>query len=193
MLLVGDNYTGKTAQIQKFMNPNFVVDDTLPATSEAAVLDLRERYIRIYDARIKAQLQDTPGDRGFIDIRSGMIDKSDVVMICFAVDQALTQDDTAEVVRYWVTEVRNTDPKKPIVFVLTKKDLLPGEPEDKPEEGFNLNTLYDYMIEHQVQMLMQTSAKKDEIIDGQTQFSVEQVFTEAFAIACKYKFGLQQG
>ena len=41
-------------------------------------------------------------------------------MICFSMDQV---DNSDEKIEQWVLEVRGADVAKPIMFVLTKKDL----------------------------------------------------------------------
>ena len=123
MVLIGDTSTGKTAQILKFMYPKFVADDKIkPTGADVPVLDLKDKDVTVYGARIHAKIQDTSGDRDDVVQRRTYIKKSSVVMICFSVDQ---KDNSRDCVERWVREVRGVDPHKPIVFVLTKKDLLP--------------------------------------------------------------------
>ena len=69
-------------------------------------------------------------------------------MICISVDQ---DDDSEESVKNWVAEVRGVSEAKPIIFVLTKKDLL--EEEDF-EPKFNVRRMIDEMNEHEVQLLV---------------------------------------
>ena len=41
-------------------------------------------------------------------------------MLCFSKDQ---EDDSDDCVHNWIMEIKNNEPDKPIVLVLTKKDL----------------------------------------------------------------------
>ena len=63
-------------------------------------------------------------------------------MICFSMDQ---EDNSAENVQTWINEVRGVDHRKPIVFVLTKKDLRDDE---NVEIKFDVKDLYKYMNKH---------------------------------------------
>ena len=72
------------------------------------------------DLQLKLEVQDTAGEPAHELQRLSWYAGADVFMLCFSKDQ---QDDGDDCVQRWITEIRNNEPRKPIVVILTKKDL----------------------------------------------------------------------
>ena len=93
---------------------------------------------------------------------------ADVIMLCFSKDQENSDD---EVVEKWIREIRFVVPNKPIVLILTKKDL-------EDENKFTEKRLEQIKIEYKLQQVCSTSSKDD-------QNSVLEAFDESIKQACE--------
>ena len=71
-------------------------------------------------------------------------------MLCFAKDQ---EDNSDECVIRWIDEIREKEPPKPIVLILTKNDL--------EDEQFTLERLEKIKREYDLQFVCPTSSKDD--------------------------------
>ena len=89
-------------------------------------------------------------------------------MLCFSKDQNDNGDDC---VQKWILEIRSVVPNKPIVLILTKKDL-------EDENKFTEEDLEKIKIENKLQQVCSTSSKDD-------QNSVLEAFDESIRQACE--------
>ena len=72
-------------------------------------------------------------------------------MLCFSKDQ---EDNGDDCVQSWITEIRNNEPRKPIVVILTKKDL--------EDEQFTFEGLERIKKNENLQFVCPTSSKNDQ-------------------------------
>ena len=93
---------------------------------------------------------------------------ADVIMLCFSKDQNNSDDYCVE---RWIREIRSVEPNKPIVLILTKKDL-------KNKNNFTEKRLERIKTKYKLQQVCSTSSKDD-------QNSVLDAFDESIKQACE--------
>ena len=72
-------------------------------------------------------------------------------MLCFSKDQ---EDNSKDCVKSWIREIRNYEPRKPIVVILTKKDL--------GDKQFTFEGLEMIKKKENLQFVCPTSSKNDQ-------------------------------
>ena len=100
-------------------------------------------------------------------------------MICVAANSA----DSLENINIWKAEISNVEPHKPIMLVLTKKDLL----ELMDEPGVTWDQVKENKTIHGLQGCSQTSSRDWE------DFNVHKAFVQAIATGYFAKYGVTLG
>ena len=113
-------------------------------------------------------IEDTSGADEHREQRMKCYENSDVFMLCLSKDQNNSGDDC---VGKWIREIRSIEPNKPIVLILTKKDL-------KNKNYFTEERLEQIKIDYKLQQVCSTSSKDD-------QNSVLEAFDESIRQACE--------
>ena len=121
VVMVGDANAGKTSAIENYMHNTFDINKG----PSKAVLDAEKLEKSVNDIMFGIEMQDTSGQRDEAQTsRRQQYKDSDVFMLCLAVN---SEDDSDEGVQFWINEIRSVEPRKPIVLMLTKDDLLNGD------------------------------------------------------------------
>lgn len=114
VVVVGDGEVGKTSLLLRF------VSDVFDERYEATIFDNQAAAVMVRGQKVMLSLFDTAGQEGYEYLRPCMYPETDVVLICFAVDNS---DSLHNVVSMWVPEVRAHLAKVPVVLVGLKTDL----------------------------------------------------------------------
>ena len=107
IVVIGDTFTGKTALAINYIYNKF--EENPEQSSHISVQDIYKAERNIYQAKLKVNIQDTPGDdvlQLHVNKRKEYIKWAHVVMICFSVDQL---DNSEDNVKRWLLEVRDVD------------------------------------------------------------------------------------
>ena len=72
-------------------------------------------------------------------------------MLCFSKDQ---DDNSNDCVKNWIMEISNNEPGKPIVVILTNKDL--------DDDQFTLERLEKIQRKYDLQIVCETSSRDDQ-------------------------------
>ena len=96
--------------------------DHVPTIFDTYVQDIR---VRPTNTPVQLALWDTAGQEDFVGLRKYSYPDSDVVVICFSLDN---YDSLENVIELWQPEtLRYAPPKTPFILVGTKKDLRRGQ------------------------------------------------------------------
>lgn len=123
LVVVGDGACGKTCLLIVFSKDEFP-EVYVPTVFENYVAD-----IEIDGKQIELALWDTAGQEDYDRLRPLSYPDTNVLLICFAVDNP---DSLENVPEKWVPEVRHFCPNIPFVLVGCKKDLR-NDPNTKKE------------------------------------------------------------
>ena len=114
LVIVGDGACGKTCLLSVFARDQFP-ELYIPTVFESYVADI------IVDGRcMELCLWDTAGQEEYERLRPLAYPETDVVLICYCIDNPYSLDNIEE---KWVPEVRHFCPTIPIILVGNKKDL----------------------------------------------------------------------
>ncbi|OQV24646.1 Rho-related GTP-binding protein RhoA-A [Hypsibius exemplaris] len=114
VIVVGDGACGKTSLLYRFGKDEF------PEAYIPTVFENMATSLEVDGKIVELMLWDTAGQEEFDRLRPLCYPNTDVVLVCFAIDNP----DSLENVRHaWIPEVRHFCPKTPIVLVGNKKDL----------------------------------------------------------------------
>ncbi|XP_054706503.1 ras-like GTP-binding protein Rho1 [Uloborus diversus] len=114
LVVVGDGACGKTCLLIVFTKDRFP-ETYIPTVFEnyVASMEIGGRFVEI-------ALWDTAGQEDYDRLRPLSYPDTDVVLICFGIDDP---DSLANVTEKWYPEVRHFCPNVPILLVGNKKDL----------------------------------------------------------------------
>ncbi|XP_041350423.1 ras-like GTP-binding protein rhoA [Gigantopelta aegis] len=113
LVLVGDANCGKTSLVLAFTNNEFR-PELLPT-----VFDHHTVELNIDNTQIFVELRDTSGHEDYDKLRSVSYPNVDVIIMCFAIDNARS---LSNILDRWYPEVRQYCPMCPIMLVGTKAD-----------------------------------------------------------------------
>lgn len=114
LVVVGDGECGKTCLLIVFSKDEFP-EVYVPTVFETYVAD-----IEVDNNEVELALWDTAGQEDYDRLRPLSYPDTDVVLMCFSVDNPDSFENIAE---KWVPEVNHFCPKVPIILVGNKKDL----------------------------------------------------------------------
>ncbi|XP_054715797.1 ras-like GTP-binding protein rhoA [Uloborus diversus] len=114
LVVVGDGACGKTCLLIVFTKDHF------PETYIPTVFENYVANMEIDGRLVELALWDTAGQEDYDRLRPLSYPGTDVVLICFGIDDP---DSLANVPEKWVPEVRHFCPNVPIILVGNKKDL----------------------------------------------------------------------
>ena len=114
LVLVGDTAVGKSCLIRNYLENSFTDD------YEPTVLDVYRGVKSVKKTQIDIEIHDTSGDSYLANSRATQYRNADVFMICVAANNM----DAMASVPGWVDEIRSVENNKPIILILTKKDLV---------------------------------------------------------------------
>lgn len=118
VVIVGDGYCGKTCMVLRYTRnefPDNYVPTVCEATSTSVQVDDERRAMLV--------LWDTAGQEDYDRLRPLCYQRTNVVVICFAVNSPTSFDN---VQLKWMPEVRHHCRDAPVVLVATKTDLRRG-------------------------------------------------------------------
>jgi len=118
LVVVGDGACGKTCLLVTFSKDEF------PQVYVPTVFDTYVADIETDGVEVELALWDTAGQEDYDRLRPLSYPETDVVLICYAVDNP---DSLMNVEERWCSEVRHYCPKIPIILVGNKKDLRHDE------------------------------------------------------------------
>lgn len=119
VVIVGDGYCGKTCMVLRYTRNEFP-DDYVPTVCEATATSVQ---VDEYQRRAMVVLWDTAGQEDYDRLRPLCYKRTNVVVVCFAVN---SPDSFDNVQLKWMPEVRHYCPDAPVVLVATKTDLRRG-------------------------------------------------------------------
>lgn len=114
LVIVGDGACGKTCLLLVFSKDEFP-DTHVPTVFENYVAD-----IKVDGKMIELALWDTAGQEDYDRLRPLSYPDTDVVLMCFSVDNP---DSFENIPEKWAPEVRHFCPNVPTILVGNKKDL----------------------------------------------------------------------
>ena len=114
LVIVGDGACGKTCLLLVFSKDEFP-DTHVPTVFENYVADMK-----VDGKMIELALWDTAGQEDYDRLRPLSYPDTDVVLMCFSVDNS---DSFENIPEKWAPEVRHFCPNVPIILVGNKKDL----------------------------------------------------------------------
>ncbi|ODV57976.1 Rho family protein ASCRUDRAFT_27426, partial [Ascoidea rubescens DSM 1968] len=118
LLIVGDGSCGKTSLLGTFVYNQFLTSYEPTAFEETSVPVTVERNNRTYEAILN--LWDTAGQEGFDRLRHLAYPDSDVILLCYSVDDPVSFKNVME---HWIDEIRMNVQNVPILLVGCKIDL----------------------------------------------------------------------
>ena len=166
-MLVGDASVGKTSLITNFLLNKF--DENY----EATVLDVYTGKKNVDNKEVEIEIQDTSGDDIFGVNRKVQYQDADCFMICVACNNQESFDSIAK----WKAEIMEVETDKPILLILTKKDL-----EDLVEEPVRIATMRQASKDQGFQGAMGTSSKAWE------DFNVHAAFNKTLKTGLDFKY-----
>ena len=113
LVLVGDTTVGKSCLITNYLQNKF--DENY----EPTVLDVYTGQKNLNKKLVNIEIQDTSGDEYFGTNRKVQYKDADCFMICVAVNS----ESSFKSVDQWTNEIHQVEADKPIMLILTKKDL----------------------------------------------------------------------
>lgn len=114
LVVVGDGACGKTCLLIVFSRNEFP-QVYIPTVFENYIAD-----IKVCDKMVQLSLWDTAGQEDYDRLRPLSYPESDVILICFSVDNP---DSLENILEKWHPEVKHFCPHVPIVVVGNKTDL----------------------------------------------------------------------
>lgn len=114
IVVVGDMHCGKSCLVSAYCSDQYS-DTYLPTILQCVPGDAR-----VDGHKIDLIVVDAPGRVDHAPIRTCIYEKTDLVMICFALDDPAS---LAHARDYWLEEVRRQAPKAPTMLVGTKRDV----------------------------------------------------------------------
>ena len=155
-MLVGDTSVGKSCLITNYLR------NTYSDEYEPTVLDVYRGTKNIKGKQVEIELHDTSGDEHLGVNRKVQYQDADCFMICVACNAQESFDSIAK----WKAEIMEVETDKPILLILTKKDL-----EDLVEEPVRIATLRQASKDQGFQGAMATSSKVWEDFNVHTAFN----------------------
>lgn len=113
--LVGAPGIGKSSLVRNFIHRDSASDAYFPTTIESY-----DTVVKLDKCDIHLDLSDTGGKDEFDQLRPLSYPKTDVFILCYAID---SMSSFAEVTERWLPEIRHYNPGAPIILVATKTDL----------------------------------------------------------------------
>jgi len=114
LVIVGDGTCGKTCLLIVFSKDQFP-EVYVPTVFENYVADIETE-----NTRVELALWDTAGQEDYDRLRPLSYPETDVIIMCFAIDNPASFENVAE---KWAAEVKHFCPNVPIILVGNKKDL----------------------------------------------------------------------
>ncbi|KAK2153768.1 hypothetical protein LSH36_287g05018 [Paralvinella palmiformis] len=114
LVVVGDGECGKTSLLMVFSRDHF------PELYIPTIFETHISEIQVDGRLIELVLYDTAGQEDYERLRPLSYPNTDVVLICFSVDNP---DSFVNVAQTWLPEVRHFCTGTPILLVATKSDL----------------------------------------------------------------------
>ncbi|BES93643.1 unnamed protein product [Nesidiocoris tenuis] len=114
-VLVGGGESGKSCMHEAHIENRFPKPYSLSVGD-----DCYDCYVNVDGTRVLLTVWDTAGQEDYAKFRTLAYPHSDVVLLCFALDQPSSLDTITD---YWLPEVRQNCPRAPILLVGCKKDL----------------------------------------------------------------------
>ncbi|GAA5891113.1 hypothetical protein JCM6882_006425 [Rhodosporidiobolus microsporus] len=114
IVVVGDGACGKTSLLNVFVHGHF------PEDYEPTVFENHIKDVHVEGAQVELSLWDTAGQEDFDRLRSLSYADTNVVLLCFSVDQPVSLENIES---KWVEEVREHCPGVKLCLVALKCDL----------------------------------------------------------------------
>ena len=169
LVLVGDTAVGKSCLITNYLHNMF--DEKYKPT----VLDVYEGEKELLKKTVKLEIHDTSGDEHLGANRKMQYKGADVFMICVACNARKSFDN----IETWRTEIQAVETTKPIILILTKKDL-----EGLVEDPVTEEELVEYKEEERYQDAYATSSKEWQ------DWNVHDAFNKTLAFAYTSKYNM---
>jgi len=118
LVVVGDGECGKTSLLITFAKDEF------PETYDPTVFETYVADIEVDGRPVELALWDTAGQEDYDRLRPLSYPDTDVVLMCFAINNPDSFDNVLE---KWMPEVRHYCPTIPVVLVGCKRDLRQDE------------------------------------------------------------------
>ncbi|GFQ86579.1 ras-related protein Rab-24 [Trichonephila clavata] len=154
VVLLGKEYSGKTSLVERFVYNQFVGENSYQNTIGAA---FGAKKIEIGGEVLVLGLWDTAGSERYESIGRIYYRKSHAAVICYD----LTDSDSFERVKFWVSELMKFEEKCLLYLCGTKKDLLN---QDCKRRAMDYHKVADYAYEIKAQVF-ETSSKTGEGVD----------------------------
>ncbi|CAH1103252.1 unnamed protein product [Psylliodes chrysocephalus] len=114
IVTVGDGACGKTCLLTTFSRNEF------PEKHIPTVFETYSKEIEVEDMEVSLALWDTAGEEDYDRLRPLSYPRTNVVLICFAID---FPDSLENVLEKWYPEVKHFLPRVPYILVANKLDL----------------------------------------------------------------------
>ncbi|ESO82441.1 hypothetical protein LOTGIDRAFT_170072 [Lottia gigantea] len=115
LVVVGDGECGKTCLLHRYTHNQFLPEMYIPTVFDTCVHETTYN-----DKQVELVLHDTAGQEDFEVLRPLSYPDSDVILLCFSVDNA---DSLQNVAERWAPEIRHYCGNVPIILVGNKIDL----------------------------------------------------------------------
>lgn len=113
-VVTGDGAIGKTCMLISYTNNQF------PKEYVPTVFNNYTKNLLCNGRQIAMMLWDTAGQEDYGKLRPLSYKKSDILLICFAIDN---KDSAENIITKWVPEAKQYAPAVPFIIVGTKSDL----------------------------------------------------------------------
>lgn len=165
LVIVGDGACGKTSLL--------IVNSGKPFPKEyvPTVFDISQVDTCVYDTLVEMVLFDTAGQEDYDRLRPLSYPRTNVVLVCFALDR---KDSLLNVKEKWIPEVRHFCPSVPIILVGNKKDLRTDQSNNKSQQASSMVSEREGR-----EMALDTNAHTYLECSAKTQEGVKEVFLEA--------------
>ncbi|XP_057650963.1 ras-like GTP-binding protein Rho1 [Diorhabda carinulata] len=175
IVTVGDGACGKTSLLTTFSFNEF------PEYHVPTVFDAYSKDIEVENQQITLALWDTAGEEDYDRLRPLSYSRTNVVLICFAID---FPDSLLNVKEKWWPEVKHFLPYVPYILVGNKLDLR-----NDPEVVKYLNSANSHPVSQEEGEKMARKIKAIKYMECSAKhiFGVKQIFEEAARIAIQTK------
>ena len=114
---------------------------------------------------LEIEIVDTCGEEAMNFTRRVQYQDADCFMICVPANSSLQN------ALFWLAEIREVQPTKPIALILTKSDLYTADQQDSSEETLTMDDILNMKREHGLTLAAKTSSKAWEDLNVHSAFN----------------------